>query len=73
MKKSDVFLITVDEERSTILAGMCGLAVMFPQFIEAMNEFGIDQDEVENLFNEINKKIHERGWCKSPNCEDDGH
>lgn len=67
--KSNTFPLIIDENRSTILAAICAIAVYHPSFIGVMDQvFGIEAEEIKSFLEEIDDKVHEQGWCKAPDC-----
>lgn len=69
-KKSEMFAIMFDENRSTILAVIASIADTSMDLEKLLHvQFGIPIDEIESFMKEFQNKIHEKGWCKDPFCE----
>jgi len=69
---SPFFTLVIDEERCKLLQLMMGMTHrQWADYAEAMPEDAEALDPVMlSLLKEVSEKMHERGWCKDPNCED---
>jgi len=71
MHKANCFLVPVDEERSIVLASALGVALGHLELMtKGLEEFGVGQEELLGLCQEVNEKIHEHGWCRI--CQENG-
>lgn len=72
MENELVFNLTIDEDRCMLLQLMFGMTQReWSRYAHAKPEDAKKLDPVIlGLIQEVSEKMHERGWCKDPFCED---